>query len=123
MREILASMKKGHARSKLAFDIYVHRLQAGIGAMVSVLGGIDALVFTAGVGENSAEVRAAACAPLRFLGLKLDDAANAQRGPDGDIAASDSAVRVLIIRAQEDWTIAKECWRLCGRSPTSECFC
>jgi acetate kinase len=123
MREILSSMKRGHSRAKLAFDIYVHRLQAGIGAMVSVLGGIDALVFTAGVGENSAEVRAAACAPLRFLGLKLDDAANAQRGPDGDIAASDSAVRVLIIRAQEDWTIAKECWRLCGRSPTSEFFC
>jgi len=123
MREILSSMKQGHSRAKLAFDIYVHRLQAGIGAMVSVLGGIDALVFTAGVGENSAEVRAAACAPLRFLGLKLDDAANAQRGPDGDIAASDSAVRVLIIRAQEDWTIAKECWRLCGRSPTSGCFC
>jgi acetate kinase len=122
MREILSSMKQGNSRAKLAFDIYVHRLQAGIGAMVSVLGGIDALVFTAGVGENSAEVRAAACAPLRFLGLKLDDAANAQRGPDGDIAASDSAVRVLIIRAQEDWTIAKECWRLCGRSPTSGGF-
>jgi acetate kinase len=122
MREILASMKQGHARSKLAFDIYVHRLQAGIGAMVAVLGGIDALVFTAGVGENSAEVRAAACAPLGFLGLKLDDAANARRGPDGDIAALDSAVRVLIIRAQEDWAIAKECWRLCGRSPTSGGF-
>jgi acetate kinase len=112
MREILSSMKQGHLRAKLAFDIYVHRLRAGIGAMVSVLGGIDALVFTAGVGENSAEVRAAACVPLRFLGLKLDDAANAQRGPDGDIAASDSAVRVLIIRAQEDWAISKECWRV-----------
>jgi len=112
MREILSSMKQGHSRAKLAFDIYVHRLQAGIGAMVSVLGGIDALVFTAGVGENSAEVRAAACPPLGFLGLKLDDAANARRGPDGDIAASDSAVRVLVIRAQEDWAIAKECWRL-----------
>jgi acetate kinase len=122
MREILSSMKQGHSRAKLAFDIYVHRLQAGIGAMVSVLGGIDALVFTAGVGENSAEVRAAACAPLRFLGLKLDASANAQRGPDGDIAASDSTVRVLIIRAQEDWTIAKECWRLCGRSPSSGGF-
>jgi len=122
MRDILSSMKQGHSRAKLAFDIYVHRLQAGIGAMVSVLGGIDALVFTAGVGENSAEVRAAACPPLGFLGLKLDDAANARRGPDGDIAASDSAVRVLIIRAQEDWTIAKECWRLCWRPPASGGF-
>src|SRR5438105_2096338 len=81
MREVLESMKQGHSRSKLAFDIYVHRLQSGIGAMVAVLGGIDVLVFTAGVGENSAQVRAAACKPLSFLGLKLDDAANA-RPPD-----------------------------------------
>src|SRR5947207_3965726 len=122
MREVLAAMKEGHSRAKLAFDIYVHRLQAGIGAMVAVLGGIDALVFSAGVGENSREVRAATCSQLEFLGLKLDDAVNAQRGPDGDIAASDSAVRVLIIRAQEDWAIAKECWRLCGRLPSSGGF-
>ena len=112
MRVIVASMKQGHSRAKLAFDIYVHRLQAGIGAMVAVLGGIDALVFTAGVGENSAEVRDATCRQLGFLGLKLDPAANAQRSTDGDIAASDSAVRVLVIRAQEDWAIARECWSL-----------
>src|SRR6266567_1402894 len=112
MREILASMNQGHSRAKLAFDIYVHRLQAGIGAMVAVLGGIDVLVFSAGVGENSAEVRDAACKQLVFLGLKLDDAANAQHPPDRDIAAPDSAVRVLIIRAQEDWAIARECWHL-----------
>jgi acetate kinase len=116
MREILGAMKQGHPRAQLAFDIYVHRLQAGIGAMVAVLGGVDCLVFTAGVGENSIEVRDAACKRLRFLGLELDDAANAQRHPDGDIATSDSAVRVLIIRAQEDWAIAGECWRLMGRS-------
>ena len=112
MREILASVKRGHSRAKLAFDIYVHRLQAGIGAMVAVLGGIDVLVFSAGVGENSTEVRAAVCKPLIFLGLKLDDAANVQRAPDADIATPDSAVRILIIRAQEDWAIAKECWQL-----------
>jgi acetate kinase len=112
MREILASMKQGHSRAKLAFDIYVHRLQAGIGAMVAVLGGIDVLVFTAGVGENSAEVRAAACKQLGFLNLKLDDASNEKHPLDRDVAAPDSAVRVLIIRAQEDWTIARECWHL-----------
>src|SRR5437870_6760586 len=69
MREILASMKRRHSRAKLAFDIYVHRLQAGIGAMVAVLGGIDALVFTEGVGENSPEVRWWACSKLGFIGL------------------------------------------------------
>src|SRR5256884_5013175 len=112
MREILASVKRGHSRAKLAFDIYVHRLQAGIGAMIAVLGGIDVLVFSAGVGENSAEVRDAVCKQLGFLGLKLDDAANVQRTPDADIATPDSAARVLIIRAQEDWAIARECWQL-----------
>src|SRR6266404_1060302 len=112
MPEILASVKRGHSRAKLAFDIYVHRLQAGIGAMVAGLGGIDGLVFSAGVGETSTEVRAAVCKPLIFLGLKLDDAANVQRAPDADIATPDAAVRILIIRAQEDWAIAKECWQL-----------
>src|SRR5438046_5502889 len=112
MREILASVKRDHSRAKLAFDIYVHRLQAGIGAMVAVLGGIDVLVFSAGVGENSAEVRDTACKQLGFLGLKLDDAANAEHPPDGDIAAPDSSVRVPIIRAQEDWAIARDCWHL-----------
>jgi acetate kinase len=112
MREILAAMKQGHPRARLAFDIYAHRLQAGIGAMVAVLGGIDALVFTAGVGENSPEVRSAACGKLEFLGLKLDEAANAQVSTDQDIAAQDSRVRILVIRAQEDWAIAGECWKL-----------
>ena len=111
MREILAAMKQGHARAKLAFDIYVHRLQAGIGAMAAVLGGIDALVFTAGVGENSREVRDAACRSLAFLGVNLDAAANAQCLPDQDIAAADSPVRILVIRAQEEWAIARECWK------------
>ncbi len=112
MRQIVAAMKDGHWRAKLAFEIFVHRLQAGIGAMIAVLGGIDALVFTAGIGENSPEVRAAACANFRFLGLKLDVAKNAQSSADQEISLSDSAVRVLIVRAQEDWAIARECWRL-----------
>ena len=115
MREILAAMKRGHARAKLAFDMYVHRLRAGIGAMVAVLGGVDGLVFTAGVGENSAEVRTAACENLNFIGLILDGMANTQSLPDADVAAPGSLVRVLIIRAQEDWAIAGKCWRLMGK--------
>src|SRR5262245_23051560 len=112
MREILAAMKHGHPRARLAFDIYAHRLQAGVGAMVAVLGGLDALVFTAGVGENSPEVRSATCDKLEFLGLKLDEAANAQVSDDQDVAAQDSRVRVLVIRAREEWAIAEECWKL-----------
>jgi len=112
MRQVVVAMKDGHPRAKLAFEIFVHRLQAGIGAMIAVLGGIDALVFTAGIGENSPEVRAAACANFRFLGLKLDAAKNAQSSADQDISSSDSVVRVLVVRAQEDWAIARDCWRL-----------
>ena len=118
MRQIVTAMKDGHARAKLAFEIFVHRLQAGTGAMIAVLGGIDALVFTAGIGENSPEVRAAACANFGFLGLKLDAAKNAQSPVDQEVSVSDSAVRVLIVRAEEDWAIARDCWRLAAaRTP------
>ena len=112
MRQIAAAMKDGHPRAKLAFEIFVHRLQAGIGAMIAVLAGIDVLVFTAGIGENSLEVRAAACANFGFLGVKLDPAKNTQSSLDREISRSDSVIRVLIVRAQEDWAIARECWRL-----------
>src|SRR6266851_6629131 len=94
MRQILAAIKEDNVRAKLAFDIYIYRLQAGIGAMVAVLGGIDALVFTAGVGENSPEVRHATCSTLGFLGLKLDAATNAKPSLDGDVGTADSPVRI-----------------------------
>jgi acetate kinase len=112
MRQVLAAMKGGKDRAKLAFDIYVHRLQSGIGAMIASLGGIDALVFTAGVGENSSEVRAAACENLRYAGVEVDPVKNAQSAPDTDISTADSPTRVLIIRAQEDWEIARSCWEM-----------
>ncbi len=123
MRQILAASKNGDepakmARAKLALDIYIHRLRSGIGAMIAVLGGVDALVFTAGVGENSPEVRAAVCDNFAFLGLKLDqdkNAASPLEPPlknDKDISASDAAVRVLVIHAEEDWMIARQCWNL-----------
>jgi acetate kinase len=112
MREILAAIQRGHERAKLAFDIFVHRLRTAIGGMAAVLGGMDSLVFTAGVGENSPDVRAAACSTLGFLGLKLDSELNVRPSLDADISTDDSRVRVLVIRAQEDWAIAAECWKL-----------
>lgn len=112
MRKILEAMAQGHPRARLAFDIFVHRLRSAIGAMLAVLGGVDALIFTGGIGENSAVVREAACRKFEFLSLKIDPEKNAASPLDQDIAAGDSAVRVLIIRAQEDWAIARECWQL-----------
>jgi len=117
MREVVAAMKKGNARAKLAFDIFVHRLRSGIGSMIAALNGIDALVFTAGIGENSAEVRAAACANLGFLGSAIDSAKNLSSPMESDIATSSSTVRVLVLAAQEDWAIARECWKL-GEAPS-----
>jgi len=110
------------ARARLAFDMFIHRLRREIGSMIAVLGGLDALVFTAGIGENSADVRAAACDALAFAGVHLDTAKNAQlsakgaehgSGPgDADIATAPSPARVLVIKAQEDWAIARACFRI-----------
>ena len=112
MREILHARAGGDTRATLALDIYIHRLRACIGAMLATLGGVDALVFAGGVGEHAVEVRAGACEAFAFLGLKLDPVKNAQSPADEDIAAADSAVRVLIVHTEEDWEIAKECWKV-----------
>lgn len=112
MRQVLQRMRNGDSRARLAFDMFVHRLRFYIGAMLASLGGVDVLVFAGGVGENSSEVRAAACEAFAFLGLKIDQQKNSRSPADQDIATPDSPVRVLIIHTQEDWQIAKECWKL-----------
>lgn len=112
MRLLVQAIAQGNQRAQLALDIYIHRLRAGIGAMLASLGGLDALIFTAGVGENSPVVRAAACEAFGFIGLQLDGEKNQHSPVDQDIAAVDSAVRVLVIHTQEDWEIARECWKI-----------
>ncbi len=112
MRQILQKMRDGDALARLAFDMFTHRLRSSIGAMLSSLGGLDALVFAGGIGENAAEVRTAACDAFGFLNLKLDEQKNARSPADEDIAAMDSHVRVLIVQTQEDWAIAQDCWKL-----------
>jgi len=112
MRDIVAAMRAGNDRAQLAFDIFIHRLTKEIGAMAVSLGGLDALVFTAGIGENSPEVRAAACEKLGFLGIQMDAVKNSSLKPDAEISATASKVRVLVIQAQEDWAIAREWVRL-----------
>jgi acetate kinase len=116
MRTVMAAMARGDARAQLAFDVYVHRLCAEIGAMLASLGGLDALVFTAGVGENSPELRARVADAFAFLGVKLDAAKNTQPPADADIAAPDSTVRVLVVHTQEEWEIARESYRVASAS-------
>ena len=112
MRKIESAIDAGNQQAQLAFDVYAHRLVREIGAMLAVLNGVDAIIFTGGVGENSGRLRERMCGDLGFMGLKLDATKNARTGADQDIAASDSRVRVLVIRAQEEWEIARECHRV-----------
>jgi acetate kinase len=111
MRQIQNAIAQGNDRAKLALEIYLHRLRSSIGAMLANLGGLDALIFTAGVGENSSEIRSMTCEPLAFLGIELDSAKNQDHPVDQDIAAVDSTARILVIHTQEDWAIAQECYK------------
>ena len=117
MRQILAELPH-NPDARLAVEVYVHRIVQTIGAMAAVLGGIDALVFTAGVGERSDEIRKRVCEKLNYLGLELDTAANKNCQPDTDIAMPASIVRILVIATREDLTIMRETQRLVAPSMT-----
>lgn len=112
MRQITQAIADGHSRAQLALDIYIHRLRSCIGSMLASLAGLDGLVFTAGVGENSAVVRAKTCEAFRFLGLAIDPQKNENHPVDEDIATPDSTVRIVVVHTQEDWAIAQDCWQL-----------
>lgn len=117
MRQVLEAAASGSAapasqhenRAQLAFDMFIHSLRRHIGAMLGSLGGLDALVFTAGIGENSPDIWQAACSSWDFIGLSLHTD-SLQRCPDDqDIAAPDSQVRIFVIHTQEEWAIAQDC--------------
>lgn len=112
MREIRQAIAQGNERAQLALDMYIHRLKGAIGSMLACLGGLDALIFTAGVGENAAIVREKTCEGFGFLGLQLDKEQNEAQPVDRDIATSNSRVRILVIHTEEDWAIAQECWKI-----------
>ena len=109
------SQAAGDQRAQLAQELYLHRLKSCIGSMLMGLGGVEAVVFTAGIGEHAASIRAAACEAMEFLGLKLDSDKNNNHPVDQDIATVDSAIRVLVIHTQEDWAIAQDCWQILGQ--------
>lgn len=110
LREVLSACAAGNAQAQLAYDLFIYRLQTEIASLIPALGGLDALVFTAGIGENSPQVRSDVCQGLAWLSLELVPALNQQNQQDQDIAAFNSNVRVLIIHTQEDWAIAGACW-------------
>jgi len=116
LRQVLAAADAGHERARLARDMFVERIVSCVGAMLATLGGLDALVFTAGIGEHSAVVRDAVCRAFGYVGLRLDQAANAASPADRDISLPESAVRVLVIAAREDLAILRQVKQVLGWS-------
>jgi len=108
MREVLSRADAGDEPARLARDVYIHRLRAGIAAMAASMAGIDVVAFTGGVGEHSAPVRAGAAAGLSFLGVSLDRRRNDGAHADAEIGAAGAAVRTLVITAREDLEIARQ---------------
>jgi acetate kinase len=107
MRRVLAAEKERDPDAMLAIGVYLHRLRSSIASMVAAMGGLDAVVFTGGVGERSAAVRQRAAEGLGFLGLDLDEAANRSVVPDQEISAKAARVRSFVIEAREDLEIAR----------------
>jgi acetate kinase len=103
MREVLAAEHAGHPAAGLAVEVWVHRLRAAIAAMAAALGGLDVLVFSGGVGERAPDLRRRTVAGLAFLGLTLDESANASADPDGesDVSADSAAARTLVVHTRE----------------------
>ena len=116
LRTVEAARDAGDERAQLAIDVFVHRVAAGVGAMVGALGGLDGLVFTGGIGEHSSEVRARVSERFAFLGLQLDHAANEAAPVDADVTVAGAAARVLVVQAREELAISRAVRRLLGAS-------
>ncbi len=109
MREVIELKRQGDQKAKLALDIYCYRIKKYIGAYLAVLGSLDALVFTAGIGENSSEVRALSCKGLDRLGIRIDEEKNARKSEGiREISQPDSPIKILVIPTNEELKIALE---------------
>lgn len=108
MREVEAAAADGNSRARLALDMYCYRIKKYIGAYAAAMGGVDIIVWTAGVGENQTDVREDSCKGLEFLGIKIDHEANNTQGKEAVISAPDSKVTVCVIPTDEELMIAKD---------------
>jgi acetate kinase len=116
VREILERRQEGDSDAALALDVYCYRIKKYIGAYLAALGRLDALVFTAGVGENSPDIRAQVCSGLEGLGIAVDETANRGARGEADISAgNENATRVLVIPTNEEKVIATDTFALAGR--------
>ncbi len=109
MREVEAAVKAGNERAILAMEMYNYRIKKYVGSYTAVLGGLDVLVFTGGVGENQWSMRSAVCADMEYLGIKLDESVNiGLRSQEKVISTIDSKVAVMVVPTNEEWMIARD---------------
>jgi acetate kinase len=115
-RVILPKAQQGESRAALAMDVFVHRLRAGIGAMLASLGGLDAIGFTDVIGQTEPVIRERACEPFQFLGLAIDADKNRSSKPDMEISTANSKVHALVIKSEEDWQVGFESYEVLARA-------
>ena len=119
MREVNAASEEGDDRARLGLDMYAHRITKYIGAFAAEMNGVDIIVFTGGVGEHQANVRANICSTLGYMGVEIDDQANdANNGDEGIISTPNSRVKVVVIPTDEEYMIAHDTEAIVeGREP------
>jgi len=106
MRDIIDLCSKNDPRAKLSFEMYVYSVKRNIGAMIGILNGFNTLIFTAGIGENSALIRQKVCQGLQHVGVIIDEQKNLSCSGDKLISSGCSSIDILVVKAQEDWCIA-----------------
>ena len=112
MRDVYEALQGGNKKAKLAFEVFVDRIQKYIGSYMVAMDGVDAIVFTAGIGENHAPTRSAVCEKLSFMGVAIDSKKNNSAAKEKIITTDDSRVKVLVVPTNEELMIARETYRL-----------
>ena len=115
MRDVWAAAKEGNEKAKLAIEHWAYRISKYIGSYAAAMGGLDAVVFTAGIGENDYVARAMVCEPLAFMGIEIDPAKNTNKRDEGIISKDGSKVTVMVIPTNEELAIAKDTLELCSK--------
>ena len=114
-RDLDTAAAQGNERAQLALDKFIYEVKKFIGAYTTVMGGVDAIVFTAGIGENSIDLRRQICEGLEYMGIKMDAEKNNTRGQEVDVSAADSKVKIFVIPTNEELMIAMDTAALCGK--------
>jgi acetate kinase len=115
MREIISERKNGNKQADLAFQVFTYRIKKYIGSYVAAMGGVDAVVFTGGIGENSPDVRAASCTGLEFFGIQIDEAKNNSQVKEKIISSDSSKVKVMALPTNEELVIALDTMRIVNK--------